>query len=112
MLKREEYTNEELDLLEDDIALAYVRLKECQQDSTKNRDDDLEYNSNELAGQWHVTAEQAKKTLLHAEKSKKMFWKLKSIIKPVTNSSLKSVLVPKDDVELHKYSGMRYWILK
>ena len=98
LLKQDNVTNDELDLLEDDIADSYVRLKECQADSRKNRDDDLEYNSQELAGQWHVTTEQAKKILLHAEKSKKMFRKLKGIIKPATNSSLKSVLVPKTGI--------------
>ena len=102
MLNREEFTNAELDALEDDIAAATLRLQQCQQDSRQNRDADLEYNSQELAGQWKVTAEQAKKILLHAEKSKKMFRKLKSIIKPNAISSLKTVMVPKPCIELEE----------
>ena len=52
-----------------------------------------------MAGEWKVTQEKAKKVILHAEKSQKMFRKLKAFIKPNQASSLKNILVPKPCIE-------------
>lgn len=104
MLCEGEYTSDELEELDEKVYEALLKLKECQQKSRQLRDEQLDYNAQEKAGDWKITKEQAKKVIKNAEKSQSMFRKLKSCIKPSESSSLKHLLVPRPCIEPTKSS--------
>ena len=93
------YSSEEYEDMENKVAEALIHLKDSQENSRKLRDEELEYNANELSKDWKATPEQVKKILLNAEKSQKLFRKLKGTMKNNNISSLKHLLVPKPCIE-------------
>ena len=102
-----DYINEEMEKLEDDIAMAYVKLRDCQKKSRETRDETLEYNANEMASEWNCSPDQVQKVLLNAEKSQKMFTKLKFAMKSKATPALKTLLVPKS--ENAEFDNAEHW---
>ena len=88
-------SNDDFDKIENEVAEAYVYLCECQKKARENRDEILEYNAAALSGEWNSTLDQVKKVILNAEKSQRMFAKLKYAMKARQTPLLKTLLILK-----------------
>lgn len=82
-----------------DIQDAIKTLRQRQRNAPALRDEMMVDTIDINAQRWKVSTSQAKKIILKAEQSERMFAKMGKIMKPPTSSSLKSLMVPRPCID-------------
>ena len=82
-----------------DVRDAIKTLRQRKRNAPALRDEMMADTIDINAQRWKVTTTQAKKIILKAEQSERMFAKMGKIMKPTTNSSLKSLMVPRPCID-------------